>query len=805
MEPMVKINRCIWVLMLSVLMFSAGFEYSTYAQGPGNDWPRWRGQNSDGKAPEAGIFKEGYGLKVAWKKTLGSGYSSISIADDRAVTMFSDSTFDYMVALDAKSGRELWRYKIDSTYVGHDGSHNGPISTPLIEDGRVYALGPKGHLFAVDLNDGKQVWTTHIINDHQAVAPFYGFTTSPDINGDVLVVETGGVGSTISGFNKNTGKLLWAAGNDTVNYQSPISVNLAGTNQLLCIGDKYLIGLNPTSGKKLWEFHHNGGKQSINPVMVGMDKIFLHHKGNESVLVQVKEASDGYQVEEVWTSRAFNFSHNTPVHHDGHLYGYSGRFLTCVDSETGKTVWKSRPPGDGFSILVDGHLVIQTKKGTMHVAKATPEGFQEVAATKAFDSLTWTPPSFAYGSIFARNLYEIARVDIERVHEAIAADTREEVKGVLPNSRFASFVKEVERASNKKAKIDDYMAEQKRFPIVEGDDTVHLVYRGDVKDLAISGDFMNVGDEHSMNRVADTDLYYYSVKLEPDAVVAYQFNVDFGRPGADPLNELKATSFNGENGVIYMSGAGDHSHLNDPAGTTVGRIDTFRFESKIMEVDRKVEVYLPPGYDNGNSRYPVVYVNYGQQAKDWGMMTNTLNNLIGKTVTPTIAVFVHLSSLGFNEVAGPPKEKYAQMMAEELVPFIDRKYRTQANAGSRAIMGGSSGGFNAVLTAFRHPGVFAKIAGHSINIDSPRDKELTDLVSNSEKLPVELFLHWGKYDIRNANFSRITVNREFAEVLKEKGYVNHGGEFPDGYGFASWRTRNDDILETFFPLKRTQK
>ena len=73
-------------------------------------------------------------------------------------------------------------------------------------------------------------------------------------------------------------------------------------------------------------------------------------------------------------------------------------------------------------------------------------------------------------------------------------------------------------------------------------------------------------------------------------------------------------------------------HLNEPTGMTRGKIDTFHFESKIMENSRKVEVYLPPGYSESGERYPTVYVNYGQQAKDWGKMTNTLDNLIGKTI-----------------------------------------------------------------------------------------------------------------------------------------------------------------------------
>src|SRR5262245_54324143 len=71
-----------------------------------NDWPNWRGRNYDGVALTKNVFNfsKGYGLKTAWKKKLGSAYSSISIADGRAFTMFSDSTFDYLVAFDAKSG-----------------------------------------------------------------------------------------------------------------------------------------------------------------------------------------------------------------------------------------------------------------------------------------------------------------------------------------------------------------------------------------------------------------------------------------------------------------------------------------------------------------------------------------------------------------------------------------------------------------------------------------------------------------------------------------------------------------------------
>ncbi|MCH8954000.1 PQQ-binding-like beta-propeller repeat protein [candidate division KSB1 bacterium] len=799
----------ITLLVVIASLLAAGLIYSS--DSGKNDWPRWRGKNMDGKALQTDVFKEGHGLKIGWKKTLGSGYSSISIADGRAVTMYSDSTFEYIVALDVDSGNELWKVELDSTYKGHDGSHDGQLSTPTIDGDKVFIYERTGKLLAFDAKTGKELWSRDVKSEISPQEPFHGFGTSPIVFGDVLMCQAGGTdGHTVCGFDKNDGKLLWSTGSDTINYQSPITANFFGEDQLVAVADHHIYGINPMSGEMLWQYRHNGRYDGINPLVIGSDKIFINQGRRESAMLQLSKTDGKYSVSELWKNRNIRQTYSSTVHHEGYLYGYSGSFITCVDVETGNTVWKSRPPGDGFLILVDGHLVVLTKRGTLHVAKASPEDYIEMASTEVFTGLTWTPPSFANGSIYARNLYEIARVDIAEVAEMDLTIDKPKFEYVNPTGDFASFVKKVETASDaeKQGIIDKFMESHKTSPIIEGDKYAHIIFQGEAKDLAISGDLMNAGEEHPMNRVADTDLYFYSVKLEPDAVIGYQIVKDFDERISDPLNSHPATSFNGANSVIYMPNADDASHLNEPTGMTRGKIDTFHFESKIMENSRKVEVYLPPGYSESKTdKFPTVYVNYGQQAKDWGKMPNTLDNLIGgKRIVPVITVFIHLSKLGFNEISGQQRQKYIQMIAEEFVPHIDKTYRTQTMPESRLFMGGSSGGYNAVLTAFNYPGIFGKLAGQSMNIDNPRDKELTDLVSSSEKLPVEFYLHWGRYDIRNTSgLDRAGVNRTFAKMLKEKGYVVHGGEFNDGYAYPSWRTRTDDILEAFFPIKTSMK
>jgi outer membrane protein assembly factor BamB len=79
------------------------------------------------------------------------------------------------VAFDSRTGRELWRHVIAPTLRGKDGSFDGPIATPALAGDRVYGLGPRGHLFALDAASGRQLWKVDLVERDAAVAPHYGF------------------------------------------------------------------------------------------------------------------------------------------------------------------------------------------------------------------------------------------------------------------------------------------------------------------------------------------------------------------------------------------------------------------------------------------------------------------------------------------------------------------------------------------------------------------------------------------------------------------------------------------------------
>lgn len=156
--------------------------------------------------------------------------------------------------------------------------------------------------------------------------------------------------------------------------------------------------------------------------------------------------------ETLWTTKHIKRNYNLPIYHEGYIYGHNGRFMSCIDAASGELVWKSHPPGDGFLIFVDDHLVVLTKKGSLHVVKASPESYQEVAGLQLFDKLVWTPPAFANGKIYARNSFsEMASVDVAKlradgINRTISKNTMR-----IPGSTFAKFVDKVETSSGKTA------------------------------------------------------------------------------------------------------------------------------------------------------------------------------------------------------------------------------------------------------------------------------------------------------------------------------------------------------------------
>ena len=798
---MTKSIRAAFLLILFI-------PFSTFTE----DWTAFRGANGDGVIDSGQHFANDPAgkLKIAWAVAAGPGYSGISISNGVAVTAFSDGKNDFVTGFDEKTGKELWRTAIAETYKGHDGSHDGPIATPAIANGKVFALAPRGELIAVDLSTGKKIWDTNLIQKEGAEKPYYGFATSPLISNGVLVLQVGAKEKFIAGFDPSTGKKLWSIGNDTGNYQSPIKLKWNNREFVIGAGDTKIFGIDAVKGQVVWEYAHEGpphpmASQSLVAVSAGDGQMLLKNKPDASTLIRLTSGTDGkIAVEKVWSAPIFKTTYSVPVYYDGHFYGFNGRVLSCVKAATGEIVWRSRAVSDGFPMIVDGNLVVQAKEGSLHIGPASPEGWTERAKID-LSAVSWTPPSFSSGAIYARGMKQVARIEWEKQSVAASASTM----AVLPPAatRFSSFLADVEKSSDKNATVEKFLSGVNSYPYVEWPNHVYFLYKGDAKDVGISGDMIGSRQEDPMNQVPGTDLFWYYSQLEADALITYRFVKNYEEQIVDPKNSRKTKDARGQEfSVFTMPGWQDGAYSKEAPAGQRGLLESKEIVSTLHKgVSAKVEVYLPAGYKSGSERYPVLFVMDGDAARAEGYFTNVLDHLSNRSIRPAITVFIGEVKLGDNPPQDPAPyyDLIASFFSKEVVKYIDENYRTKTTPQDRAMIGNGYQGTDAFMTVLKNPGLVGAFASQSMLMLSSDEQMMRELIKNANEHPMQMYIDWGLYDLRTAreNWDLRVSNRNLVQFLRERGYRPAGGETHETFGWASWRNRLDRVLATLLPLQ----
>ncbi len=782
------------------------------------DWPAFRGLSGDGTSHETTVLStvEDIHLEVSWHRKIGNGYSGVAIAEGCVVTGFTAGSYDVIAAFDEKSGDELWRNRIEDAYVGQNGSHGGPISTPAISAHRVFGLSARGRLFALDIANGKELWSRNLVKEYGAIEPSYGFTTSPVVSHGKLIIQVGGERASVIAFDEATGETKWVAGDDKVSYQSPIIYRRNNRDTIIAAGESTMIGIDPVTGRELYSFKHGGdgmrGAGSITPLPVGPNGILLANKDESSILTALENNLEETVVKPSWTTRAISKSFTTPVYHKGYIYAYNSRFLTCVDAKTGEREWRSRLPGNGYLILVDDHLVLSTMDGTVHIARANTHRYDERASLKVLQDVSWTPPSFANGSIYVRGVNGIAKLAI-KLGPKLAHDrvTSTEQVNEEATSLMKALEKKVSKSKNKKEIIDAFLEEHQRYPIHDVQDLLHFVYRAEATDIALAGDLFGARADQSMRRIPDTDLFYYTAKLESDAHVNYIFIKDFNQNVLDPLNEQKTTGTifrddlelaSGGNGMemswVAMPKWKAPAHLGKPIKARRGFIRTHMLNSEILKRSHEITVFLPHEYKESLKSYPVIYVHGGAGARRYGRMTRTMSNLIGSRMTPAIAAFIDV-------FPGSTNGKYNEVIATEVVTFIDTTYRTLQDRESRANIGAGFRAYNALECTLQFPDVFQKVGSQSLFRFSSMEA-MRIAISDAEDKDIFVYHDWGKYDLRFAHSPTdlVETNRLLNKWLLDAGFHVAGGQANDGSGWSSWRNRTDDMLTALFPIQKNE-
>jgi outer membrane protein assembly factor BamB len=403
-EPMffTNVNR-IAILVASVLAVTIS---------NAGDWYQYHGPNRDRISSEKGWntnWSESQ-PNIAWKASVGTGFSSISVADGKAYTMGNSGDKDTIWCFDAKTGDEIWKFTYDcelqpNLYEG------GPGCTPAIYEGLVYTISKEGHFYCLDANTGEKKWLIELQKEFGMKLPEWRFAVSPLIEGDHVVIEFG----YFAAFDLKTGKLAWKSEKEyKTGYGSPIAIDMNGKRCFAGFNGFGLVIVDASNGDEIsnFEWKTNYGINAATPIF-NDGKIFLASEyGTGGGLIDVKE--DG-SAEELWHNRSMQNQMNASVLWDGNLFGFDKSNLRCIDFKTGVEKWMKNGLGKGSVTIVDGKLLILAERGDLVVAKTNPNEYEEVSRMNVLSGKCWTIPVFANQMIYCRNAAgDVVCVDVSK-------------------------------------------------------------------------------------------------------------------------------------------------------------------------------------------------------------------------------------------------------------------------------------------------------------------------------------------------------------------------------------------------------
>ena len=397
-----------------------------------SDWPQWRGPNRDGVWTESGILTSfpDKGLVPQWRVPVGLGYSSPIILN--GMLYLSDLVVEKaivherVVCFDPRSGKQLWTTQHDATppdWFFSPEQMRGPGSTPIIHDGRVYAISMFFELTCLDARTGAVVWTRDLVKDYQL--PPSSLDASPLVDGNLLIVSIGGrPDAGVVAFDLLTGREVWRALAEAATWSSPVIISAGGTRQLIVWMRQSITSLNPTNGAVYWrEPTVSGGSPGFaavsTPVIQG-DRLLV-----SGLMFQLDKTKPTAKV--VWpdtpsgTGRILSDT-STPLFKDDSVYSpRSGGVFVCLDAGTGRERWQTNTvtelrKGACVHLIPNGSsLFLLTDQGDLVRAQLTPSGYTELGRTHLIDptsplfekKFAWAAPAFANRNIYVRNDREL--------------------------------------------------------------------------------------------------------------------------------------------------------------------------------------------------------------------------------------------------------------------------------------------------------------------------------------------------------------------------------------------------------------
>lgn len=299
-----------------------------------------------------------------------------------------------------------------------DGRGDGPRGTPTVDGQHLYALGGNGDLTCLIAKTGETVWHVNLAKDLGGGRPGWGYSESPLVMDELVIVTPGGNKGTLAALDKSDGKVIWrsTAVKQRAHYSSPIVAEVGGVKQIIQFARESVFGVSLDGSKMLWSYKGaaNGTANCATPIVAGNHVLASSAYGTGTGTVQITGGANRQTAKEVYFQKRLANHHGGLVKVGDYVYGF-GSGLMCIDFKTGNIQWQARSVRKGSLTYADGMLYCLGEGYELALVEANPKQYVEKGRVRLErDRLpAWAHPVVANGRLYIRLGTKLTAYDVK--------------------------------------------------------------------------------------------------------------------------------------------------------------------------------------------------------------------------------------------------------------------------------------------------------------------------------------------------------------------------------------------------------